>query len=195
MPTITDWLMVAITGVYVVATVFICWANIKSANASKSQLEESKRQYEDTKRLSMMPYLQAETFDGPVDYKLQLALKDDDLDGEKHILQIRIVNIGNGTAKDIRFKWNNFTKSHDKGNFPIRALQSGNGKSILVSFAWPKIIADCTFASFDLTYEDMLENSYMQRLLFGFEQKQTRLVLKSYVMCPPCVVNKESSNA
>lgn len=33
MPLITDWLMVVITFVYVIATIFICWANIKSAKA------------------------------------------------------------------------------------------------------------------------------------------------------------------
>lgn len=43
---ITDWLMVIITCVYVVATIFICKANIKSAEATKEQLEESKRQFE-----------------------------------------------------------------------------------------------------------------------------------------------------
>ena len=50
MPTITDWLMVAITAVYVIATIAICWANIKVANASKAQLEEMKRQYAEGNR-------------------------------------------------------------------------------------------------------------------------------------------------
>ena len=35
-----DWVMVIITGVYVIATIFICWANIKAANASKEQLQK-----------------------------------------------------------------------------------------------------------------------------------------------------------
>ena len=34
-----------ITAVYVVATIFICWANIQSANASKAQLKEMQRQF------------------------------------------------------------------------------------------------------------------------------------------------------
>ena len=50
MPLITDWLMVVITFVYVVATIFICWANIKSAKASKEELAEMKRQYADENR-------------------------------------------------------------------------------------------------------------------------------------------------
>ena len=39
-----------ITAVYVVATVFICWANIKSANASKAQLKEMQRQFRSINR-------------------------------------------------------------------------------------------------------------------------------------------------
>lgn len=50
MQLITDWLMVVITFVYVVATIFICWANIKSAKASKEELAEMKRQYADENR-------------------------------------------------------------------------------------------------------------------------------------------------
>ena len=38
-----DWVMVIITGVYVIATIFICWANIKAANASKEQLREMQK--------------------------------------------------------------------------------------------------------------------------------------------------------
>ena len=45
-----EWTMVIITGIYVVATVFICWANFKSANASKEQLKEMQKQYAETNR-------------------------------------------------------------------------------------------------------------------------------------------------
>lgn len=43
-------LMVLITLVYVVATCFICWANIKSAKAAREQLTETQRQYEEDNR-------------------------------------------------------------------------------------------------------------------------------------------------
>lgn len=39
-----------ITAVYVVATVFICWTNIQSANASKAQLKEMQRQFRSINR-------------------------------------------------------------------------------------------------------------------------------------------------
>lgn len=42
---ITDWLMVIITAIYVIATIFICAANVKSAKAAREQTEEMKRQF------------------------------------------------------------------------------------------------------------------------------------------------------
>lgn len=49
-PSITDWLMVIITAVYVVATIFICRANIKSAEETRKQTEEMNRQFEESTR-------------------------------------------------------------------------------------------------------------------------------------------------
>lgn len=53
MPTITDWLMVIITGIYVLTTIFIWLSNKKSAEAAKEAsrvaleaLEESKKQFD-----------------------------------------------------------------------------------------------------------------------------------------------------
>lgn len=43
-------LMVIITFIYVVATILICWANLCAAKATRDQLKESKRQYEDEHR-------------------------------------------------------------------------------------------------------------------------------------------------
>lgn len=45
-----DWAMVIITGIYVVATIFICLANIKTAKASKEQLKEMQRQFAEANR-------------------------------------------------------------------------------------------------------------------------------------------------
>lgn len=47
MPTITDWLMVAITLVYVIATILICIFNFRSAKATREQVAEAKRQFEE----------------------------------------------------------------------------------------------------------------------------------------------------
>ena len=51
-----EWVMVIITGVYVAATIAICIANFKSANATNNQLKELKRQYDEENK----PYITTE---------------------------------------------------------------------------------------------------------------------------------------
>ena len=83
--TITDWLMVIITIVYVIATIFICRANIKSAEATKEQLKESQKQFKANNRpyISCQYILSARTFCG-----------------------IRFTNYGNVPAYNVKFKIN-----------------------------------------------------------------------------------------
>ncbi len=47
----TDWLMVIITAIYVVATIIICYFNGKSAQAARIQTDEMMRQYNLANRL------------------------------------------------------------------------------------------------------------------------------------------------
>ena len=54
-PQITDWLMVAVTGVYVLATILICIFNYKSANATKEQTNELKKQFIENTRARIIP--------------------------------------------------------------------------------------------------------------------------------------------
>lgn len=46
----TDWIMIWITAVYVIATIAICVANIKSADATRKQLQEQQRQFNESNR-------------------------------------------------------------------------------------------------------------------------------------------------
>ena len=60
-PMITDWLMVVITTIYVIATICITKSNKDSASASREQLKESIRQkqmIEISKLLERETYLQ-----------------------------------------------------------------------------------------------------------------------------------------
>lgn len=52
----TDWAMVALTGIYVVATIIICYFNYGSTKAAREQAAEMRRQYEEENR----PYITAE---------------------------------------------------------------------------------------------------------------------------------------
>ncbi len=187
MPTITDWLMVIITAIYVIATIAICWANIKSAKATREQVAESKRQYEETRRLEIMPCLQLESYssDGPTECSLELILMSEDLEGRRCITKYSVKNIGRGTAKDITWVWHWFNGSHDNKDFPIRALQSGEAHSLKIAFATPGAQPDVTNASIELRFRDLLNNAYTQTIQFEFEYCSGMLVLKSYNMTVP----------
>lgn len=52
----TDWAMVILTAIYVVATILICFFNYRSAKASREQTMEMKRQYDAENR----PYITVE---------------------------------------------------------------------------------------------------------------------------------------
>ena len=194
MPTITDWLMVGITAVYVVATIFISCANIKSANATRDQLTESKRQYEDKKRLEIMPYIQFEQTKDNANHELYLVLDSgDELTGE-YILLVRMKNIGNGTAKDIAYtyQWNNGANTHDRGAFPVQALSSGESQTIKVVFSHTVEKRAERSACFVLHYRDLLENAYTQKLNLRFSRNSSAtLKLVEFTTSSPVLMPKE----
>ena len=106
-----DWAMVIITAVYVVATIFICWANIKSANASKEQLIEMRRQYAEANRA--------------------------EIEIEFHYLQrtwyvVRFVNRGGSTAQHVKINVaQSFIDSLLEETFH-EALESLQGKECII---------------------------------------------------------------
>lgn len=197
MPTITDWLMVGITAVYVIATVIISCANIKSANATREQLTESKRQYEDKKRLEIMPYIQFEQTKDKANHELNLVLDSRDKYTGKYILLVCMKNIGNGTAKDIAYtyQWNNGTKTYDRGAFPVQALSSGESQTIKIEFAYTTDERAERDVCFLLRYRDLLENAYTQTLNLKFTQNSaTTLKLVEFTTSSPALMPKEDAN-
>lgn len=166
-PTITDWLMVAITVIYVVATIAIFVTNKGAEKAAKEQLEEMKRQYEDKKRLEIMPYIQFERTVGDTNFALNLVLDSGkNLEG-RYILILRVKNIGYGTAKDISYtyQWNNLKESHDRGAFIVQALSSNENQTFKIEFAHSNLAQEDQMVCFVLRYRDLLDNPYSQKLV------------------------------
>ena len=113
MPMITDWLMVGITLIYVIATIAIWFANHKSARATEKQLVESKRQFDETKRLEHMPYMQVSfgewiTSDERGSYLPNMWL-DINRTADNHAsssgMSIDVTNIGLGLAVNLKCQW------------------------------------------------------------------------------------------
>lgn len=197
MPSITDWLMVIITAIYAVLTFFILKDNNKSVKAANKQAAESKRQYEETKRLAIMPYIQFEKTNDSYDHLLTFVLNSGKLLTGEYTLSVRIKNIGNGTAKTITYtyQWDNFTKSHNKGAFPVQALSAGESEVIRIDFAFAPGGKD-TVACFILHYEDLLENAYTQQLQIRFKSIDARaLKLVELSTSSPEFEPKEATNA
>lgn len=111
MPTITDWLMVIITAIYVIATIAICLANIKAANASKDQLNEMRKQYEEENR----PFIEIEFC-----YE------------HRAWYIVRFVNHGKQTAKHVKIALNpEFIDSLPEEGFK-RTLESQKEKECII---------------------------------------------------------------
>lgn len=185
MPLITDWLMFGITAIYVVATIFICIANIRAANATRDQIAESQRQFDENRRLDAMPYLQFETANcSSVDCEKGFILSETDYNCSECILNFRLQNIGRGTAKDIEYIFTNFTKTYSQQPFVIKALQNNDARFLQITFDCPMDLAENTTANLELRFKDLLENEYSQKIEFEFEMKNTSVLLKRYTTTP-----------
>lgn len=179
MQTITDWLMVGITGIYVIATIFICVFNGKSAKAtreqvaeSKRQIEESKRQFVESKRLETMPFLQMEICterEHP-----QFEIEFDLCNGKSNDVIYKIVklkNLGNGSASNIIYEWKQ--KSISKpciGYPPINAIMHGDSYYIQLTFIGDDTIEEDTSGVLKWQFYDLLGNSYEQKVVLIFSE-------------------------
>lgn len=96
-------LLVLITAIYVIATINISNANIKSAEATREQITESKRQFEETKRLENMPCFEVHFDKVEAGTGTSIELTDKQT-GVIHTLftKYRIENISKGTAINVK---------------------------------------------------------------------------------------------
>ncbi len=184
---ITDWLMVLITLAYVVTTLFILRANQKSARITEKQLEESKLQFMETQRLSVLPYLSVEIGDTLFQEVDDLPIFDLDLllcpidNSEKHAWINRgiiVTNIGAGLASKLAVKWivDGNTIEYP---LPITVLCCNDKKVINTSISGEN--QDTLFskkAELIFCFSDVLGNRYEQTLelnlsLRPFDQRMT----------------------
>lgn len=185
-----DWAMFWITLVYVVATIVICIFNGRSAKATQQQVIESQRQFEETKRLEFMPFIQFEVGDGRCDADYKLGLKLDEIKDTMTIygLVLRFKNIGAGSAIDIKYSWQNFARTYESGAFVTSALQNGDARSLHLEMLIPKEPPEKPVAAFELTFFDLLNHQYRQRIEIRFDYSSGRPKFKSvYTYVPEYV--------
>ena len=148
MPTITDWLMVIITMVYVVATVLICIFNNKSAKAAQEQVTEMRQQLK-----SALPWFLVcvEEFSPAKDGK-ENPFNDEDIiqvvttaaeeaTTQSYRLAYSVRNIGHGTATKSRYSWDCPDGIEPPEDLLFnRSLMPGESysKTVLLKFGIPK---------------------------------------------------------
>lgn len=173
-----DWLndnsnalMVLITFVYVVATFEICKANIKSAEASREQLAESKRQFEETRRLQIAPRLLIRSCSDVqnVENELQFFLLPDN-DAYRCRLAsfcVSIENVGMGAATEFSLKCSELSLLGGCKENLDTVVYPKDGHTFLVTIgATQQGICDrkSVQESIELRYKDILENTYVQKI-------------------------------
>ena len=184
MPTITDWLMVGITVVYVIATIFICVANIHSAKASQLQLLEMKREYEENQRITLMPYfnnckcVEAVGEQGEAACWLTKPCTKDYLDAT---VFFQLTNCGPGNAVDISYEWKGVEYS-DRDVSYVASLSAGGARNLKVKFYTRK--PDCAkrdTAFIDITFWDLFGNQYLQEVCINFIIDSDSLTIRNNI--------------
>ena len=226
-------LTVIITLVYVAATILIWIANYKSAQAThdqleeskrqfeetkkanqqqlkamKMQLEESERQYEETQRLSVMPFICFEKIsEDTQDFEVSLPVISNYNNYCHFFNTFRMRNVGNGPATNMVYTWTCKERGIQNTEcFPFNAITPS--APLLVTFYYME--DGSTNFSFPndaellLEYNDLLGNSYEQRILFRFGDRIGHDILASCDVDVPkflgkvmyCLAdNKETTNA
>ena len=165
-----EWAMVWITVVYVLATCAICWANLRSAKASKDQLAEMKREHEETIRYGIMPFLQMEdTAESGYSFMMELSLADQSESDWEVGSIVRIKNIGNGAATNLTYTWigGNMTTAVNEA-FPANAIKADGEYKIYISFPCVKAKLNSDIGTLTLHFDDMRGYSYSQRMTISF---------------------------
>ena len=165
-------LMIVITFVYVVATIMICIFNGSSARATREQVSESQRQFEETKRLTVMPYIEFTTMENRHSCFVNADLASHDSQSGEYNVFIQIKNIGIGTAQKITYTYKykcGTMEDNSRGLFPVIALGPKESNEIHIDFGnIPAKSQENIEVDVEMKYSDLLENEYVQKIGFSF---------------------------
>lgn len=198
-PSVTDWIMVGITAVYVIATILILRANKKTAKAaeeqlaqsktqlieaknqfeqeleeSKAQIVESKRQFEESRRLACFPFLQFEKVD-LVSQSLNIILPNSFRDSISLLLSeskdvlFKMKNVGNGTAINLMYAWE--TELEKKHDYSLPDINAIMNKDAYdIRITVPVDYSATGYLVWG--FDDLLGNHYIQKIFIAFQNGQ-----------------------
>lgn len=189
MPTITDWLMVGITLVYVIATIAIWFANHKSARATEKQLIESKRQFDETKRLEHMPYMQVSfgewITNGERGSYLPNMWLNINRTADNHAsssgMSIDVTNIGLGLAVNLKCQWvSGDIKQEQHLSASLLKQEECCTSTFIISAAVPDKEPQYAETSLIICFDDFLGNHYEQTVDISFQIHPHHISLVQY---------------
>ncbi len=189
MPTITDWLMVGITLVYVIATIAIWFANHKSARATEKQLIESKRQFDETKRLEHMPYMQVSfgewITNGERGSYLPNMWLNINRTADNHAsssgMSIDVTNIGLGLAVNLKCQWvSGDIKQEQHLSASLLKQEECCTSTFIISAAVPDKEPQYAETSLIICFDDFLGNHYEQTVDISFQVHPHHISLVQY---------------
>ena len=167
-PNITDWLIVIITFIYMVATIAIFIANLISAQSSKKQINETKQQFIENKRIDNMPLINITITETILPaYCMELDITED---AEGDLLsktkQVVFENIGKGIAKNITCTYySNVIGKKKIMEIPILPIKENESINIIFCAKSGALInSDSTTALFEIEFEDLFDNKYLQKI-------------------------------
>lgn len=185
-----DWAMVIITVIYVIATIAIYKANNQTVKVTREQLEESRQQFAAQRRLQVMPLVQIDVLDSDAlnqwDAEIELTLfpNEDRMHCRKSVFFLSLENVGLGTAKNLRYAWNNAKQATNTYDFPMRAMYQKDTVNYMVSVGITDanaIVGDNHKAELTIYYSDLLENQYRQKIHVIFKVTEKKYaVLENY---------------
>ncbi|WP_295611863.1 hypothetical protein [uncultured Methanobrevibacter sp.] len=178
-------LLVLITAIYVIATINISNANIRSAEATREQIIESKRQFEETKRLEYMPCFEIyfDKMEAGTGTSIELT---DKQTGIIHnlITKYRIENISKGTAINVNCRVISAIKDTELITWPIVPAQKEIAINCLILADKGYFIDNSLPFSVVISYDDIMNNHYEQNVELEFIENNPRWIWVKSVGAP-----------
>ena len=154
------------TALYVLASVLIYRANYEAVQASLAQLEESRRQFDETRRLECMPCFDVELEDlvSGLNKEVDLTAK---LNGEVavHNCSLILDNIGKGIAQDFRCViLPTGAAETELTALPLVPMQKQSVVNLLFCADTEGFTDGAILAVLRLDFADLLKNRYVQNV-------------------------------
>lgn len=174
-PSCADWAMVIITGLYLLATALIFWTNRKATQAAEAQVTEMKVQFEETKRLEVIPYLYAscvETNNAGLYMSFDVTKPLGGSVKTKNIIFL-FGNSGKGPATNFTCHLVSDVERKNASLPPMISNTTSTELPVIIAYdtdIWRNQESICFH--FELSYNDLLGNKYIQVLNFALFQDQ-----------------------